>query len=552
QPSPADAPPRPDLHGADLVAALGGGWLTDVDPATTGRILDLLEAAADAGLPTVMFGQGIGPLDDPDLRRRAAEVLPRVDLIAVREPLAGQALLEGLGVSPDRIVLTGDDALELGRDEPPIPPGRAIGVTLRIASYAGVEDTVVPAIRRAVQGAAGRYGAPLVEFVISEFEDEDRRTTRLVTDGYPDVVREDRPSRSPAAILRRVAGCRVVVTGTYHIAVFALSRGIPVVCLSGSGYYDGKLLGLQALFPGGVEVLSLASPDLEGELGDAITRMWDAAPRLRRPLVASAARQIADQHAFSRRALSLVPGAHLAPQPAPAQDDGAGPPVALSVVIPCRNAAATLPRTVEMLAAQEWDREWEIVVADNGSTDDTAAVLARLCETMPRLRVVDASDRPGAAHARNVGAHEARGRAIAFFDADDVPHDGWVAAMGDALDTDAFVACRLETESLNGDWAQAVRGRPQWDGLLPTEHPPYLPAASGGTIGIRRDVFLDVGGFDETLPLAGEDIEFCWRVQLAGHPLRFVPEAVVSMVFRADLRSLFSPARRYGYGQPAV
>jgi len=65
-------------------------------------------------------------------------------------------------------------------------------------------------------------------------------------------------------------------------------------------------------------------------------------------------------------------------------------------------------------------------------------------------------------------------------------------------------------------------------------------------------VFLEAGGFDESLPLAGEDLEFAWRVQLMGHPLRFVPEAVVSMRYRNDLRDLFGQARRYGFGQPAV
>jgi glycosyltransferase involved in cell wall biosynthesis len=221
-------------------------------------------------------------------------------------------------------------------------------------------------------------------------------------------------------------------------------------------------------------------------------------------------------------------------------------------VIPARNAARTLPDVIRGLAADGWDEAWEIVVADNGSTDDTRAVLDDLRASIPRLRVVDASARPGAAHARNVGARAARGRSIAFFDADDLPHDGWVAAMGRALATSDFVACRLDSDRLNDGWVLAVRGRPQSEGLLPTDYPPYLPAASGGTIGIRRSVFLDVGGFDETLPLAGEDIEFCWRVQLAGYPLRFVSDAVVSMRFRTTWAALFRQARRYGYGQPAV
>lgn len=559
-PTGGDPAGRPDLHGADLVLALGGGWLTDVDSATTARILTLLETAADAGVATAMLSQGIGPLEDPDLRRRAADVLPRVDLIALREPLLGPRLLRELGVPPERVVVTGDDALELAADEPPIPLGRGIGVTLRFSRYSGLGEDRLLRLRRAVHAAAAERAAPLVEFVISEFDDEDRRATRLLTNGYPDVVREDRPSRPPAAIIRRVAGCRIVVTGTYHIAVFALARGIPVVCLSGTEYYDGKFQGLRALFgEDAVEVLALADPGIESALGEAIARMWDAAPRVRSSLLASARRQLEEQRRFYRRVVDLVPagspvavGAAAPRAGTPAGGGDSAGDLALSVVIPARDAAATLPQVVERLDADTWDQPWEIVVADNGSTDGTPDVLARLRASIPRLRVVDASARPGAAYARNVGARAARGRSVAFFDADDVPHDGWVTAMGNALATSEFVACRIESDSLNDDRTLAARGRLQWDGLLRTEHPPYLPAASGGTIGIRRSIFLQVGGFDETLSVAGEDLEFCWRVQLAGYPLRFVPDAVVSMRFRTSLRDLFRQARRYGYGQPAV
>lgn len=225
----------------------------------------------------------------------------------------------------------------------------------------------------------------------------------------------------------------------------------------------------------------------------------------------------------------------------------------LSVVIPCYNPGVDIERTISLLADQVWHGTFEIVVADNGSTDETPVRLAQLATGLPMLRVVDASGKRGAAHARNTGARAARGRSIAFFDADDLPNPGWLAAIGEALAVNTFVGCSLETETLNEPWAIEVRGRPQATDLLPTSEHPYLPAASGGTIGIRRSVFLESGGFDESFPFATmEDLEFCWRIQLAGHRLVFVPGAVVSMQYRHELSDVFEQARRYAFGQSTV
>ena len=110
---------------------------------------------------------------------------------------------------------------------------------------------------------------------------------------------------------------------------------------------------------------------------------------------------------------------------------------ALSVIIACRNGAATLGETLEGLVAQRWDRPWEIVLADNGSTDGSAALFRAVAAAHPecRMRVVDASGRPGKPFALNTGIAAARAPALAFCDADDVPGEGWLAAMGKALPT---------------------------------------------------------------------------------------------------------------------
>src|SRR5689334_1914994 len=80
------------------------------------------------------------------------------------------------------------------------------------------------------------------------------------------------------------------------------------------------------------------------------------------------------------------------------------PPRKLSVVIPCLNAAATLGVQLEALIGQSWPGGWEVIVADNGSTDGSREIVESYRGRLPDLKLVDASDRRGQAHARNLGA----------------------------------------------------------------------------------------------------------------------------------------------------
>jgi len=75
----------------------------------------------------------------------------------------------------------------------------------------------------------------------------------------------------------------------------------------------------------------------------------------------------------------------------------------------------------------------------------------------------------------------------------------------------------------------------------------FLPVGTGSGLGMRRDVFTAVGGFDETMDYC-EDVDLCWRAQLAGHALHFEPAAVVHYRQRRAWRAMFTQQRRYGVG----
>jgi GT2 family glycosyltransferase len=220
-------------------------------------------------------------------------------------------------------------------------------------------------------------------------------------------------------------------------------------------------------------------------------------------------------------------------------------PLKLSVVIPCLNAEATLPAQLEALARQSWAGEWEVIVADNGSSDRSREIVESYRGRIPGLRLVDASDRRGQAHARNMGAAAATGEAFLFCDADDEVGDGWLSAMGRALAVHDFVACRYDQEKLNPVEVRRTHLNPQKDGLTRYDYPDFLPHAGGGGLGVRRRVHEAVGGFDETLP-ALEDTDYCWRIQLAGYGFHFVPEAVVHIRHRHDLGSIYRQGVSYG------
>ena len=105
----------------------------------------------------------------------------------------------------------------------------------------------------------------------------------------------------PAQVARRVADCRIVVTGAYHLAVFALSQGIPVVAMTSSRYYDDKFLGLADMFGVGLTLVRLDDASLEHELANGISRSWEQAPSVREELRARARQQIdACREAFAR------------------------------------------------------------------------------------------------------------------------------------------------------------------------------------------------------------------------------------------------------------
>lgn len=197
----------------------------------------------------------------------------------------------------------------------------------------------------------------------------------------------------------------------------------------------------------------------------------------------------------------------------------------VSVILCVRNGATTILRQLHALDAQIDPPDHEIIICDNGSTDGTAQVIRTWMDTAHHsasaIRLLDGGRTPSLPRSQNLGVTAAKGVIVAICDADDEVRPEWLRALTAAVPVGGIVGGRVN--SVYPDGTPDPYSTP---GLRSYQSRPF---ASGGNMATRRDLLIEIGGYDESFPCYGfEDVDLSWRTQLTGHHIAFCSEAAIS------------------------
>jgi GT2 family glycosyltransferase len=207
-----------------------------------------------------------------------------------------------------------------------------------------------------------------------------------------------------------------------------------------------------------------------------------------------------------------------------------------TVIIPNWNGAHYLPTCLESLRRQTYPQV-EVIVADNGSADNSLELLAR---DYPEVRVLALGENRGFAGACNAGMQASRGEFVALLNNDAAASLHWLEEVVAAFERHpeaGIVASKMllfdqrDTFHTAGDFYR-VNGVPGNRGVWQKDvgqydREEYVFSACGGSAAYRRAMLDQVGLLDEDFFYSCEDVDLAWRAQLAGCRCVYVPRAVV-------------------------
>lgn len=208
----------------------------------------------------------------------------------------------------------------------------------------------------------------------------------------------------------------------------------------------------------------------------------------------------------------------------------------VSVIVPNWNGRNWLERCLGSLAAQTYAAK-EIIVVDNGSTDDSVTWMV---DHFPAVQLVYNTQNRGFAAACNQGARTGRGAYIALLNNDAWAERDWLAELVNALEAAGPRVGMAASKMLFADRPQVIdstgicvdRSGISWDRLGgsldgPTEGSVEVLGPSGGAALYRRTLFEELGGFDEAFFAYLEDVDLAWRARWHGWRAVYVPTARV-------------------------
>ena len=227
----------------------------------------------------------------------------------------------------------------------------------------------------------------------------------------------------------------------------------------------------------------------------------------------------------------------------------------ITIMVPAHNEEVMIEETIDYLMAEIDYQNYEVLVCDDGSTDTTPDILARLQVKYPRLRVLHIEANKGKAHAFNLGLAFAKGEYILSNDADTVPEPDalWkymnfflepgghnIAAVTANMDVQNRSRIIEKSQTVEFSSIVGIIKRSQM-GVLGNMY-----AYSGANTMYRKEAVLDCGGFRQDR--ATEDISICWDQQFGGWRAVFAPDIMFYMNVPSTLTMLYKQRRRWAKG----
>jgi len=228
----------------------------------------------------------------------------------------------------------------------------------------------------------------------------------------------------------------------------------------------------------------------------------------------------------------------------------------ISVVVPFFNAEKTLALCLKGLSSQHLS-PLEVIMVNNDSTDNSAKIAKEFVAENPETFRYLFEFRRGPSYARNTGAKEAKGEIIAFIDSDCVADPNWLKEIYEAFNDLEIgsVAGKIEsyeTESLLDKFHALFTMK----GLSCPQSFTEFTLVKGGfptaNLSVRKDVFIHIGGFEESMKIYSEDYDLCARIYRTGYRIKYTTKAVVYHKHRNTLIGTWKQSFGFGTGHAVI
>jgi glycosyltransferase involved in cell wall biosynthesis len=216
----------------------------------------------------------------------------------------------------------------------------------------------------------------------------------------------------------------------------------------------------------------------------------------------------------------------------------------VSIVVASYNGGRTLPACLNAFRHLNYP-DYEVLLVDDGSTDDTAKIAAQF----PEVKTIHQPNQ-GLSNARNTGIHAATGQIVAFTDSDCRADEDWLYYLvGDLLKTDAAAIGGHNFPPPEDDWiAGAVAASPGGPAhvMLDDRHAEHIP---GCNMAFWKWALDEIEGFDSIYRAAGDDVDVCWRLLQRGYKIAFSHAGFVWHYRRNTARAYLKQQRGYGVAE---